>query len=90
MTIKDTSLQAYWSERLGFRLGAQAARVLDDLHIHGAATRKELAESTGIPINAICGRVNELLKSGCVEEFNKTRDEDTNKLVWELRVKGDH
>ncbi len=83
----DTSIQAYWAERLSFRLGKQAAKVLDNLYIWGPGTRAELVKRTDLKINVICGRVNELIKAGCVEEFEKTTDPNTHKQVWNLRVK---
>jgi DNA-binding IclR family transcriptional regulator len=37
------------------------------------ATREELAEQTGIRLASICGRVNELLRVGLVQEDGRTR-----------------
>lgn len=85
--VSDTSIQAYWSERLAFRLGKQAVKVLDNLYIYGPGTRAELVQRTDLKINVICGRVNELIKAGCVEEFEKTEDPSTHKQVNRLRVK---
>lgn len=83
--MNETSLEAYWTERLAFRLGRQAAQVLDDLYVHGPATRAELSQRTGLKIQCICGRVNELVQAGVVEEFEKVQDTETNKQVWNLR-----
>ena len=85
--LKDTSLAAFWSERLNFRLQPKEAAIYDDLHIHGPATRADLVKRTGLKINCICGRVNHLLALGVIEEFEKVTDPETNKQVWKLRCK---
>ena len=85
--VKDTSIQAFWEEKLSFRVGKQASRVLDELYVHGPGTHAELSTRCDLKVNVICGRVNELLKAGIVEEFEKVLDPSTHKLVWNLRVK---
>ena len=85
--MNETSLQAYWSERLAFRLTAKQAQVMDDLYINGPATRAQLEQRTKLKLCCVCGRVNELLKAGAIEEFEKVTDSATNKKVWNLRVK---
>lgn len=87
--MNETSLQAYWSERLAFRLTAKQAQIMDDLCINGPATRAQLEQRTKLKLCCVCGRVNELLKAGAIEEFEKVVDEATHKKVWNLRVKGD-
>ena len=87
MTVKDTSLQAYWSERLSKRINKQQVTVLESLNIYGPGTRKQIAHSTGLAINCVCGRVKELLDMQAVEEFTKVIDADTRKPVWVLRIK---
>lgn len=89
MRVKDTSIQAFWSEKLGFRLGKQAALVLDNLNIYGPGTRTDLATRCDLKINVICGRVNELEKAGCIEVCDIVQDPTTRKKVELLRVKGD-
>lgn len=84
--MRDTSLAAYWSERLSGRISHQQSMVLENLAVHGGATRSELAASTGLPINCICGRVNELLKSGHVVDDEIVRDSDTGKRVHVVRL----
>ena len=85
--MNETSIQAYWSERLSFRLTAKQAQVLDDLYINGPATRAQLEQRTKLKLCCVCGRVNELLKAGVIEEFEKVQDGTTHKNVWNLRVK---
>ena len=50
------------------RAPRQRQRVLDTLRAWGSMTRHELADATGLPLSSVCGRVNELMKSGAVRE----------------------
>lgn len=85
--MNETSLQAYWSEHLAFRLSAKQSQILDDLYINGPATRAQLEKRTKLKLCCVCGRVNELLAAGAIEEFEKVADEDSHKQVWNLRFK---
>ena len=87
--MRDTSLAAYWSERLSGRISHQQSIILENLAVYGWATRAGLAKSTNLPINCICGRVNELLQAGYVVDDMITRDEDTGKQVHVVRLEGD-
>lgn len=86
MTVRDTSLAAYWQERTNLRFGNCQAKVIDSLHIDGPATRSELAARTGLTINNVCGRVRELLDAHLIHETTKVLDEHTGKYVWELAI----
>ena len=87
--MRDTSLAAYWSERLSGRISHQQSMILENLAVYGGATRAELSKSTNLPINCICGRVNELLKLGYVVDDTVVRDEVTGKHVHVVRLWGD-
>ena len=86
-SVSNTSLQAYREERLNRRFQPKEICILDNLNIGGPGTRAELAKRTGLKINCLCGRVNRLLELGVIEEFDKVKDPDTNKLVNVLRIK---
>jgi len=51
----------------------------------GGYTRQELAVRTGIAINAICGRVAELLDAGDLEEVGRKTCSVTGERAMELR-----
>lgn len=87
MLVAQTSLQAYWSERLAFRFSAKQAIILDNLYIDGPATRAQLEKRTKLKLCCVCGRVNELIAAGAVEEFGTVLDEESGKNVKNLRVK---
>lgn len=85
--VKDTSLQAYRDIIESGTAEKQRERVF--LAIHKcivAPTRTELAKLTGIPINAICGRVNELVKSCVVIEADKRECRETGKNAYTLKT----
>lgn len=64
--VRDTSLQAY--DSLKINRGQQ--RVIDFMTKYPGRdwTRNELATMSGIPIQSVCGRVNELVAAGVLEE----------------------
>lgn len=63
------------------RAGTQERRILEVLREDGPLTRREIAGLTHIEINAVCGRVDALLRRGLVRETGGTR-------VSSLGVKG--
>ncbi|WP_445621319.1 hypothetical protein ACUN8C_05795 [Kushneria sp. Sum13] len=67
-TGREVSAAAYREAR---RTGAALSRrmqVLSHMCAAGTAlTRQEISDQTGMPINAVCGRVNELLGMGHLE-----------------------
>lgn len=62
MSVKPTSWQAYQEVLRGGIADTQAKKVLQAIH-YKPMTRSELSAALGISINAICGRVKELLDS---------------------------
>lgn len=67
---RDTSRAALQMMIESGAAGMQQARVLLYLRRkHRALTRNEIAEAMGIRLSAICGRVNELLKSRLLTEL---------------------
>lgn len=74
MTVADTSRLAFESHRSTGALTQQQRKVLAHMahECHRDWSRAELAEATGISLQAICGRANELVKLGLLHE-PKTR-----------------
>ncbi|WP_395652540.1 MarR family transcriptional regulator [Brevundimonas sp.] len=66
MTVADTSIYAYRSLTVGDLSKGQAAvmRVIGERTDH---TRAEIAARAGIPLQSVCGRVNELIAAGLLE-----------------------
>lgn len=61
--VRETSLIAYRALAFSGKLGEQQRKVIDLFLANPSATytRQEIVEKTGLTINAVCGRVNELL-----------------------------
>lgn len=61
--VRDTSKRAYKTLEWSGELTKQQAQILKALVESGASdmTRQELARASGVPINAVCGRVHELM-----------------------------
>jgi predicted transcriptional regulator len=71
--VRDTSVEAYRDHVLSGDAGEQTILVFAAVKNSGkeGITRKELSVKTGITINAVCGRANELLKSGLIDELER-------------------
>jgi hypothetical protein len=72
MSVATTSREAYKEHRATGKVGAQAQKILDKMQPGVEYSRRELVELTGLELSSICGRVNELLGSGLIQE-GKTR-----------------
>lgn len=61
--VRETSLIAYRALSFSGKLGEQQKKVIDLFLANPSTTytRQEIVEKTGLTINAVCGRVNELL-----------------------------
>ena len=59
----------------------QRERVLACIVANAPCSRRQIKELTGIEINAVCGRVNTLLKSDLVRVLHESRDPLTGKVV---------
>lgn len=76
-------MHAYRALQYSGKLADQQQRVLAVFYSlpSGKWTRKEIEQQTGIDINAVCGRVNELIKLALlVEDGKKTCFVTTNNV----------
>ena len=74
--VRETSRDAYRKARWSGKLTRQQEQVVAWLRGRvGDATRQEIARGTGLGINAVCGRVNELLdpEIGALRETGKRK-----------------
>lgn len=69
--IRDTSLEAYEYVNSRGITATQEARIAAYLYGRNPLTRQEISRGTGIAINAVCGRVNTLVKERHLEEHAK-------------------
>lgn len=67
-TATDTRNQAFFQHRNSGKLGEQQKRIMRAIHESNARhgkhnhTLREICAMTGLPVNAVSGRVNELKK----------------------------
>jgi predicted transcriptional regulator len=81
--VRESSIDCY----RGIDLTCGQSKVIAFLVEHpGEYTRNELAKLSGIPINAVCGRINELIEAGAVEERMRRADRYTGKQSHGLRL----
>ena len=83
--MKEASIQAYKHLIESGELSRQQVMVLAALHELGEATRQEISRHSGIPINCVCGRVNELLNRGLVAEEESRTCNVTGHTASQLR-----
>lgn len=85
MTARNISIETYYAHIESGEALKQWMKVLNALRAHEKPfTRSELSDLTGIRINAVCGRVNELIKAGLVSEGDRRKCESTGKQAHEL------
>lgn len=88
--VRETSRDAYHRASAYGKLTAQQKLIVDWLSARiGDATRQEVARGTGIGINAVCGRVNELLADGVLRETKKRKCRVTGETANALTLKGE-
>lgn len=83
--VKQTSWEAYQEVLHGGIAKTQGQKVLQAL-MYKSMTRAELSAALGISINAICGRVNELLNRDVIYVTGTRECRITNRKVEELRA----
>ena len=82
MTVTKTSKQAYDELVSSGKAATQRGIILNAmLRQYRGLTRRELSTVSGLEINAVCGRVNELVKNGALKEDREVRCPTTGKTV---------
>lgn len=90
--VRDASMIAYRVLEWSGRMTRQQRLVMDFLaaNLQRDYTRQELSQATGLAINVICGRVNELMQEpfGLIEEIGRRRCRVTGESANALRPAG--
>lgn len=85
--VKDTSWQAYQEILRGGVAVKQAEKVLQVInYFPEGVTRAQLAQCMNMPINSVCGRVNELLKAEVIYVSGTDKCPVTGRTVEMLKV----
>ena len=87
--IRQTSLMAYYASDAEQIFGKQSYLIYDFFKRNYPVdyTRNEISRNLGIKINAVCGRINELIKAEWLEEVGKRKDTYSKKLNMMIRWK---
>lgn len=80
MSVQTTSKIAYKDISEDGTTGNQSRRILDVVNTGGSSLR-EISKRTGIDINAVSGRVNELKKKGVLFPALRRKCSITGRLV---------
>lgn len=81
MAVADTSIEAYREHKGEGLAGKQAETILKNLKEGKDYSRREIARELGMELSSVCGRVNELLQVGLLEEAPKRRCSVTHKTI---------
>ena len=81
MTVAETSIIAYKEHRATGKVGSQAMNIFDTMQFHSDYSRRELVALTGLELSSICGRVNEMLQIGMLQEVRPRKCKVTGKTV---------
>ena len=84
--IRQTSLLAHQEIQIDGTAINQRTKILRFVRNHPDLTRNEISYWTGIRINAVAGRINELLKLGSIFEDGKKIDPITKKNAYAIKA----
>lgn len=84
--VRDTSRSAYSELRSTGRLGKQQQTILEKVQAGRDYSLRELAALTGLEINAISGRVNDLKKLNLLVEGEKRTCTVTGKTITPVKL----
>lgn len=87
MTIATTSIEAYREHKQTGKVGQQASAILSKMVPDKDYSRKELARLTGFELASICGRVNELLAIGLLDELPSRKCSVTGKNIHPVKLR---
>ncbi len=76
--MKSTSLDAYFYIRNNGAILNQSGILFAYLKKTKPKTRNEISNATGIAINAVCGRINKMIKDGWLNEYERRPCKITN------------
>lgn len=79
--VRDTSRETYRSMQDSGQVGAQALYILSRISASRDYSLQEISKITGLPINAVSGRCNDLKKAGLLIESAKRPCSITNRTV---------
>lgn len=82
--VNQTSIANHEINRRAGVYGPQAAKLLSIIKHSPGMTRNELACLSGMPINVVSGRCNDLMRAGKVKTDGKRRCSVSGRMVWAI------
>jgi len=84
--IKQTSMEAY--EKKHLVLLSQRKQIYNFLQMfpNNNFTRQNISDIMKIPINSVCGRINELIKQGKIIEFGTKTNKYSGVQNYVLKI----
>jgi len=87
MSVADTSIEAYREHKDTGKVGQQATAILNQMSPDRDYSRKELAGLTGFELASVCGRVNEMLALGLLDELPSRKCSITGKNIHPVKLR---
>ena len=84
--IRATSKAAFIELNESGKAATKRIQVMWCVAANPGCSRLDVSRLTGIPINCVCGRVNELLAAGTLRENGCKHDPDSGRSVNRLYV----
>lgn len=81
MPVAETSYASYRELLHSGTLAGQQFTIINAMREGQTYSRRDLVKLTGLEINAVCGRVNELVKCGALVEMPKRKDASTGNMI---------
>jgi len=84
--VSSTSIECYHAIRDEDRLSKQQSAVMEAIRKGQDYSLQEISKLTGLAINAVSGRVNELKESGALEQAETRKCSITGRTVHPVRL----
>lgn len=81
MSVAETSIVAYKEHRATGKVGSQAMSIFESMEFNKDYSRRELVKLTGLELSSVCGRVNEMLQIGMIQEVDQRKCSITGKTI---------
>lgn len=85
-SVQETSIECYHAIRDEGRLSKQQSAVMEVIRKGRDYSLQEISRLTGLAINAVSGRVNELKESGVLEQAETRKCSVTGRTVRPVRL----
>ena len=86
MSVSNTSIKAYHEHGDEGKIGKQCRLILSKMRKGKDYSRREIAKEFALELSSVCGRVNELLAIGLLEELESRPCTVTSKPIHPVRL----